>query len=134
MTGEAFHEPFSYRETHPSSVASGSVSFQVARMPWQSPVNKPGFLKKIAVTNTVFGQAGTLSIWDQDLSNTTPPTAGSAGGAIISLEIPAVAASGVGSKTSFFAENDIADVQFIGGIAAQSTLPGVRVLAEVEYI
>ena len=134
MPGEGFHEPFSYRLTHTASIASGSVSTQIARMPWQSPVNKPGRLKKLAVTNTIFGAAGTISIWDQDLSNTTPPTAGSAGGAILALEITAVAASGVGSKTVFYAENDLPEVEFIGGLAAQSTLPGVKVLAEIEYI
>ena len=134
MTGQAFHEPFSYREGARATIASGAVSTQVARMPWQSPVNKPGIIKKLAVTNRIFGQAGTLSIWDQDLSNTTPPTAGSAGDAIYSLEIAAVAASGVGAKTTFYSENDLPEIQFIGGIAAQSSLPGVTVLAEIEYI
>jgi len=134
MVGQAFHEPFSYRETDYAIIASGAVSTQVARMPWQSPVNKPGIIKKIAVTNRVFGQAGTLSVWDQDLTNTTPPTAGSAGAAIYSLEIGSVAASGVGSKTTFYSENDLPEVQFIAGVAVQSSLPGVTVIAEIEYI
>jgi hypothetical protein len=134
MVGQGFHEPFSYREGHSAIIASGAVSTQVARMPWQSPVNKPGIIKKLAVTNRVFGQAGTVSIWDQDLSNTTPPTAGSAGGAIYSLEVGALAASGVGSKTTFYSENDLPEIQFIAGVAAQSSLPGVTVLAEIEYI
>lgn len=134
MVGQGFHEPFSYRLGHKSSIASGSVSTQIARMPWQSPVNKKGIVKKIAVTNTIFGSAGILRIWDQDLSNTTPPTAGSAGDAIYTLEISPVAASGVGSKTVFYAENDLPEIDFIGGLACQSTLPGVSVLAEIEYI
>ena len=134
MVGIAFHEPFSYRLTHKVSITSGSTSTQIARMPWQSPVNKPGRVKKLAATNTIFGQAGTIRIWDQDLSNVTPPTAGSAGDAIYTLEIPAVAASGVGSKTVFYAENDLPEAEFIGGLAAQSTLPGVSILAEIEYI
>ena len=73
-------------------------------------------------------------IWDQDLSNTTPPTAGSAGAALFPLEIAAAGSSGAGSKTTLFGLDDLPQIPFIGGLACQSTLPGVSVDFEIEYI
>lgn len=133
MVGTSFIEPFSYRQRHQKTIASGSSTNQIARMPWQSPVQRTGKIKRLAVSNPV-GTAGYLSIWDQDNSNTTPPTTGSAGDALLLLEIGASGASGVAVKTTVYAENDLMDRVFVAGINAQSTLPGVKVMCEVEYI
>lgn len=133
MVGSDFSEPFTYRQRHQKTIASGSSTNQIARMPWQTPVQRVGKIKRLAVSNPV-GTAGYLSIWDQDNSNTTPPTTGSAGDALLLLEIGASAASGVAVKTTVYAENDLMDRVFVAGINAQSTLPGVKVMAEVEYI
>jgi hypothetical protein len=126
-------KPFSYTLGYSVRIPSGATSQQLVRMPWQTPVQKPGYVRKVAVTNPV-GTAGVLNIWDQDLSNTTPPTAGSAGAAIYSLEIGASASSGVASKTTLYTVDNLADIPFIGGLATQSTLPGVIVDFDIEYI
>lgn len=125
--------PFSYNLGHPKFIPSGSVDIQIARMPWQTPVQKPGIITEVLITNPV-GTAGRIALWDQDLSNTTPPTAGSPGAAIYTLEFGASAASGVASKTTAYSKEQLPEVPFIGGIAAQSTQPGVSVTVEVEYI
>ena len=126
-------KPFSYTLGYTKLITSGAVSTQLVRMPWQTPVQKPGYVRKVSVTNPV-GIAGTLSIWDQDLSNTTPPTAGSAGAAIYTLEAGASASSGVASKTTLYTADHLADIPFVGGLACQSTLPGVVVNFDIEYI
>ena len=77
-------KPFAYTLGYSKFIPSGAVSTQLVRMPWQTPVQKPGYVRKVSVTSA-WGTAGILNIWDQDLVNTTPPTAGSAGAAIYSL-------------------------------------------------
>jgi hypothetical protein len=126
-------KPFAYTLGYSKFIPSGAVSTQLVRMPWQTPVQKPGYVRKVSVTSA-WGTAGVLNIWDQDLSNTTPPTAGSAGAAIYSLEIAQSAASGVASKTTLFTTDQLADIPFIGGLACQSSVPGATVDFDIEYI
>ena len=133
MTETYVRKPFGYTLGYSVRIASGAVSQQLVRMPWQTPVQKPGYVRKVIVTNPV-GIAGTISIWDQDLSNTTPPTAGSAGAAIYTLEAAQSAASGVASKTTLYGTDQLCDIPFIGGLACQSTLPGVVVDFDIEYL
>lgn len=133
MTNLITRKPFAYTLGYSIRIPSGATNQQLVRMPWQTPVQKPGYLREIMVTNPV-GIGGTLSIWDQDLSNTTPPTAGSAGAAVITLEITAAAASGVSSTTKVYGIDSLPDIPFIGGLACQSSLPGVTTMFDVEYI
>lgn len=134
MTGNILtRNPFSNKEAYSVRIASGAVDTQLVRMPWASPVQKPGILRKVMVTNPV-GIAGLLAIWDQDLSNTTIPTAGSAGAALFPLEIGASAASGVASKTTIYTAEQLPEIKFNAGMVTQSSLPGVTVAFEVEYI
>ena len=126
-------KPFAYTIGYSKFIPSGAVSTQLVRMPWQTPVQKPGYARKVSIT-TKQGIGGTLDIWDQDLSNTTPPTAGSAGAAIYSLEITTSAASGVASKTTLYTTDQLADIPFIGGLACVSSSPAVTVDFEIEYI
>lgn len=129
MTGaeSTFKKPFSWRKGYYSIVASGNVSTQLVRMPWASPANRRGLLRKVMITNTA-GVAGTLVIWDQDLTNATPPTAGSAGGAIFPLSF---AASG---STTTYTADQIPEIPFNAGVAFQGGSYGITVLGEVEYI
>ncbi len=133
MTNINTHKPFSYTRGYSVRIASGATSTQLVRMPWQTPVQKPGVLRKIMISNPV-GTAGRLDIWDQDLSNTTPPTAGSAGAALLPLEFSASGASGAGSATKVYTADQLPEIPFIGGLACQSSLPGVTAMLEVEYI
>ena len=126
-------KPFSYTLGYSVKVPSGSTSQQLVRMPWQTPVQKPGYVRKVAITSA-WGAEGALNIWDQDLSNTTPPTAGSAGAAIYSLEIGKSALSGAASETTLYTADQLADIPFIGGLACQSTVPGAIVSFDIEYI
>lgn len=133
MTNLSIRKPFGYTIGYSVRVPSGATSQQLVRMPWQTPVQKPGYLRKVYVTNPV-GLAGRIDIWDQDLSNTTPPTAGSAGAALFVLGFAASGLSGAGSNTTMFGLDDLPNIPIIGGLAAQSTLPGVTVDFDVEYI
>lgn len=133
MTNIETRKPFGYKQGYSVKIASGAVDTQLVRMPWAPPVQRPGYFRKIMVTSPL-SNAGRLDIWDQDLSNTTPPTAGSAGAAIYSLEIAASALSGVASKTTIYIQDQLPQVPFVGGAVAQSTLPGVTVDFEIEYI
>ena len=51
MTNFNIRKPFGYTQGYFVRVASGAVNTQLVRMPWQTPVQKPGYLRKIAVTN-----------------------------------------------------------------------------------
>ena len=124
---------FSFKKGYSIPIPSGSSNVQLVRMPWQTPVQKPGIITKVLISNPV-GTAGTLSLWDQDLSNTTPPTRGSAGQAVLSFGFSASGASGVAQATTSYTREQIPEIQFVGGIASQSTLPGGIVAIEVEYI
>lgn len=126
-------KPFSYKESYSVKIPSGAVDTQLVRMPWATPAQRLGIPRKILVTNPV-GIAGRLDIWDSDLSNVTIPTAGSAGAALLPLEIGASAASGVASKTTIYTTEQIPEIKFNAGMTCQSTLPGVSVVFEVEYI
>ena len=133
MTNFNIRNPFGYTQKYSVRVPSGATNQQLVRMPWQTPVQKPGYLIKVGITNPV-GTAGRVDIWDQDLSNTTPPTAGSAGAALFVLGVNASALSGAGSLTTLYGLDDLASPPIIGGLACQSTHPGVTINFEVEYI
>lgn len=129
MTGNeaVYRKPFSWRKGYYSIVASGNVDTQLVRMPWASPANRRGLLRKVMITNRA-GVGGILSIWDQDLSNSTPPTAGSAGGAIFPL------AFGASGSTTTFTADQLAEIPFNAGVAFQGGSYGITVNGEVEYI
>ena len=125
--------PFENTVGYSKFIPSGATDIQLVRMPWQTPVQKPGYLTLVAITNPV-GTAGALKIWDQDLSSTTPPTAGSAGASLFPLEFGASAASGSASKTTVYTADQLAKIPIVGGLTAQSTQPGVTVMFNVTYI
>ncbi|HKG88797.1 MAG TPA: hypothetical protein VKA95_10755 [Nitrososphaeraceae archaeon] len=128
-----YRKPFSFKKGYSKLIPSGAVSTQLVRMPWQVPVQKPGVLRKVLISNPV-GLAGTLAIWDQDLSNTTPPTAGSAGAALLPLGFGLSVLSGSANQTTVYTADQLPEIPFYSGMSSQSTQPGVTVAFEVEYI
>lgn len=129
MTGHEYRNPFGYVQAHVKIISSGNTDTQIARMPWQTPVSKPGILRKVILTNAS-SVGGYVKLWDEDASNATPPTTGSAGAALFSLY---VSASGAGA-TTIYTEENLPEYYFIGGINSQASTYGVTVMAEVEYI
>jgi len=120
----------SYSETYSFIVLSANTNFQLARSPWPAPVNKKMVLQKLSVTNTLPSSlGGQIVIWDQDLSNSTPPTRGSAGGAILTVGVQAGSVSGVTATTMLISETQCPEESFIGGLAMQSTLVNTTVSA-----
>jgi hypothetical protein len=111
--------PFSYRVVKTKKITSAGVDTLLTRAPWQAPINKYYRIIKVVITN-YNGSAGTLSLWDQDLSSTTPATRGSAGAALVNLSCPGPAASGAGiSNTVTFGSDALPNERFEAGITAQ---------------
>lgn len=133
MTGIADYEPFTWRDTYSVTVTSANSTFQLARMPWADPVNKMGRLKKVAISN-LDGAGVTVHMWDQDQSNSTPTTRGSAGTALVVLGVAGAGASGVGAATVLFGEKDLPATAFNGGISLQATRINVQISAEIEFV
>lgn len=127
MTRES--EPFCFPDEYNVRITSANSNFQVARAPWPDPVNKYFVLKTVHVTN-LDGAATAVHLWDQDLSNTTPATAGSAGTALVVLEGAASAASGVAGATTRY--ENLPPRKFFAGIAAQASRINVHIAVEVD--
>jgi len=125
----------SYTEDYSINILSANTSMQLARAPWPSPVNKKMQLLQINVTPTAGTALGSaVVLWDQDLSNSTPPTRGSAGGAILTFGATGSAASGTASITSSLSEIQTVEHQFIAGVAIQATTINVNVAATFKII
>jgi hypothetical protein len=73
---------------------------------------------------------GQVLIWDQDLSNTTPTTRGSAGQAIVVLGANAAAVSGVAAGTTAYTAGP--SPRFYAGLAMQASLINTQVSALVR--
>ena len=124
-------EPFGMPERYEVRITSANSNFQVARSPWPSPVKKYLIVKAVHISN-FDGAAGSVHFWDQDLSNSTPPTAGSAGSALVVLGTSASAASGVACTTDKY--ENIPPKKFYAGIAAQATRINVHIAVEVDVV
>lgn len=133
MTGIADYEPFTWEDTYNVRVTSANTTFQLLRAPWADPVNKKIRLKKVAITN-LDGAAGTVHMWDQDQSSSTPTTRGSAGTALVVLGIGAAGASGLGGSTTVFGEKDLPAEEFLGGVSVQATRINVQISAQVQFV
>lgn len=125
----------SYIETYHVDFVSAASNFMIARAPWASPVNKKFQLVSLAATTRAgSGLQSEIILWDQDLSNTTPPTAGSAGGALIRFGAAANAASGAGAVTTVLAHDVCPPREFIGAITGQSSIINVHLAVTVKVI
>jgi hypothetical protein len=124
-----------YTETYTLNVLSGSTNYQLMRAPWPSPVNKKVQILQCVITPTVGTAVGTsVAIWDQDLSNSTPPTRGSAGGALLTLGAAGSAASGTATVSTIFSEHQLPEQTFLAGIALQSTTVNVNIAMTVKLV
>jgi len=125
----------SYTEDYTLNILSANTSYQLARAPWPSPINKKMQLLQINVTPTVgTGLGSQVVIWDQDLSNSTPPTRGSAGGAILTIGATGSAVSGTATATTALSEIQTVEHTFIAGVAMQATTVNVNVAATLKII
>lgn len=120
MADQAFTDarPFSYFETYNVVVTSAGMNQQLMRAPW--PLDM--YVELIAVkTANSLASAGQLVMWDQDLSNTTPTTRGSAGQALAVFEAGAAPFSGQAANVDEGA-HFIPATRFYGGIACQASV------------
>lgn len=110
---------------------SANADRQLMRASW--PINMYAELESIRITNSV-GSGGQVILWDQDLSNTTPTSRGSAGGYLAIFGVNAAGASAVASTTVEYggaghAPNPI----FYAGIALQASLLNGHISALVRH-
>lgn len=124
-----------FTEEYTLNVLSANTSMQLARAPWPSPVNKKMQMMQINVSPQAGASIGTqVVIWDQDLSNSTPPTRGSAGGALLVIGAVGSAASGTATVTTVLSETQTVEQQFIAGVALQATTVNVNIAASFKII
>ena len=115
--------PFSYFETYELTVTSASSDRQLMRAPW--PIDMYAELIEVKISNSV-GSAGQVVMWDQDLSNSTPTTRGSAGQALVIVAAGAAAFSGQSAASN---EDPGLATRFYGGCALQATIVNMQIQA-----
>ena len=135
--------PFSMPVVKHGTLAAAAQSISgtmITRAPWPSPVNKYYVLRKIVATQTTMVSGGFLSVWDQDMSNTTPVSRGSAGGPLLQIPItPLIQNSGVfinSAATMTTVDIDACPQEFFqAGITIQQNVSGtVNVSLELDVI
>lgn len=118
-----------------------SGNFMLTRAPWQSPVNKYYVIRKLIATNMQTGfnvSSGgiIMSLWDQDLSNTTPVARGSGGQPL--LVVPVGGASGTAAIGMTSLSNAQLPQEFFqAGITMTSTpanISGIAISVELEAV
>ena len=100
MTLGIDERPFAMTVVKHGSVGVTNSGVMITRAPWPAPTNKYYVLRKIIATQTTATGAsgGSLAIWDQDLSNTSPVARGSAGGPLLTIPVtPLLGASTSGA-------------------------------------
>ena len=109
---------------------SGNADRQLMRAPW--PIGMYAELEAITVTGQI-ATGGQVILWDQDLSNTTPTTRGSAGGALAIFGVTAAGSSGVASTTvQYGAAGHQPNPKFFAGIACQASILNAHISALVR--
>ena len=121
--------PFSYLDTVNLVVTSANSDRQLYRAPW--PLDMYVELLDVRVTNSL-GSGGQIVMWDQDLSNTTPTTVGSAGQALAIFGVGGAAMSGVASATITYEPGPTP--RFYGGIAMQASALNAQISATVRIM
>ena len=103
------------------AITSAATDTLIWRVPWGNPVNKVFELRKIVFNaNSVSG--GNLSIWDQDLSSTTPTKNGSAGAALLTVTGPIATVSGVSASLNGLDLNQCPQIVFQAGITCNAPI------------
>lgn len=119
--------PFSYYETYNLIVTSAGTNVQLARAPWTQGMYFE--LLDVRVGNQL-ASAGQVVMWDQDLSNTTPTTRGSAGQALAIYSAGAASASGQAAGITTAEAGPT--TRFYAGIAMQASVLNAAVSALVR--
>jgi hypothetical protein len=124
--------PYTYHDTLQLMPTSASADRQLGRAPW--PLNQYWELESLTITNSDgSASGGQIVLWDQDLTNTTPSTRGSAGGYLAAFGVGAAAASGVASTTIVYnQEGNAPRPKFYAGIAMQASRLNILVSAKVR--
>jgi hypothetical protein len=128
--------PYTYVEEYNLVPTSANADRQLARAPW--PLGMYFELLAVRITSQADVSGGQVVMWDQDLSNTTPTTRGSAGGsqvAIFGTNATSTGASGVSATTiAFGGPSGGPTPRFYGGIALQATRLNTHISAEVRIM
>lgn len=125
--------PYSWTQEYNLTVTSANSNQQLMRASW--PLNLTAKLLSIRITNTT-GDAsgGQVVLWDQDLSNTTPATRGSAGGFLAIFGVGAAGASGVAATTiEYGREGGGTTPDFNAGIAVQASRLNTHISIQVLH-
>ncbi len=121
-------EPFTQEQYANILVSGASTDFQLWTAPWASPGLKVGYIKNLAITNTV-GAGMEVRIYDRDLASTTPTSRGSGsfGGALMVVGVAAAGTSGVGVTTVF--DNTLPSEIFQAGVVVQCSQTNAHIMA-----
>lgn len=125
--------PYSWTQEYNLSVTSANADRQLMRASW--PLNLTARLLSIRITNTT-GDAsgGQVVLWDQDLSNTSTTSRGSAGGALAIFGVGAAAASGIAATTVEYGDEAGGPTpDFFAGIACQATRINAHISIQVLH-
>ena len=124
------YEPFTYTLTKKVTGTSATSNFQLTRVAWADPFNLTYHLKEVHIVNPD-GAACQVTFWDQDLSNTTPTTRGSAStdGSLYIAGVPASGSSGTGTTTVITLAHP---VRFDAGIAYQVSKINTTVIGIID--
>jgi hypothetical protein len=138
--------PFSMPVVKHAQNFSGTAGTMITRVPWQAPVNKAYYIRKLVVSNTTAVTSGgatvNLVLWDVDLSNTSPVARGS--GLLPLITVPLNGpVSGVNAVQGpiVIQQDGLPQEFFQGGITASTTIStglsaisGIAVSLELEAV
>lgn len=117
------------RETY-TGIITTTDDTQVCKVPWMNGKNGTIRLKKLIITNLHANTDATITFWDEDLDSATPGEYGSNSAGLLTLMVPSI--TDAPSNILILGENECPNIQFIAGIAVDTTAATVHVTAEVE--
>jgi hypothetical protein len=118
-------KPYEWYEDAQLYVTSANTSLQLYRAPW--PSGRYVEIVGARISNVGAGSGGHVIMWDQDLSNSTPTSVGSAALPRAVFGYGAATASGVAASTIEYGRDGTPSPPFFGGIALQTTSTNVHV-------
>lgn len=120
------------RETY-TVILSSTDDTQLCKAPWMNSKNGTLRLKKLIITNLHADATATITFWDQDLDSATPGSYGSNAAGLLTVAVAGITSTTtIPGNTLVLGENECPNIQFIAGIAADTTATTVHVTAEVE--
>lgn len=122
--------PYTYTKTYQTTPTSAGADRQLMRASW--PIGMWAELESITITSQI-ASGGQVVLWDQDLSNTTPTSRGSAGGALAIFGAPAGAVSAVSATTTQFGGDGRPKPKAYAGFAFQATQLNLHISALIRH-